>query len=124
MPAAAAPDGAAQDGGSLIDTVTVPEAGFCIDIVPPPQLITIKATAMTREASKSETGRRFSQSWTWASMGASDLSKMKLYWQMARCGTERNRQGNPRCGNEKRVLRLLRVSARCVHLGKHPHPML
>src|SRR5690242_14924352 len=78
MPAAAAPDGAAQDGGSLIDTVTVPEAGFCIEVIPPPQLITIKATAMTREASKSETGWRFSQSWTWASMGASDLSKMKL----------------------------------------------
>jgi len=70
MAAAVAPVGAAQDGGSLMDTVTVPEAALCIEAGPPPQLITIKAAATTRDPRRSETGWRFSKSGTWASMGS------------------------------------------------------
>src|SRR5579859_4130321 len=66
VPGAMAPDavpvGTAQDGGSLRETFTVPVAGVSFMELPPPQLMTTKATAMTRVPSKSETGWRFTQS--------------------------------------------------------------
>src|SRR5690349_4621688 len=62
MAPAEVPVAAAQDGGSLSETFTVPVAGVSFMVLPPPQLMTINATAMTREPSKSETGWRFTQS--------------------------------------------------------------
>src|SRR5690242_12300157 len=89
MAAAVEPVGAAQDGGSLMDTVTVPEAGFCIEAGPPPQLIAIKAAATTRDPRRSEMGWRFSQNETWASMGSlPNLSDEVVILPAVRCGTE------------------------------------
>src|SRR5215469_98752 len=88
MPAAAAPAGAAHDGGSLMDTVTVPELGPCMEVVPPPQLTTTNATAMTREPSNSERGWRFSQSRTWASIEPPSLNDEVVFFRAVRCGTE------------------------------------
>src|SRR5262252_4118562 len=98
MAAGVAPAGAAHDGGSLRETLTVPVAGVTF-IELPLQLMMIKATTTIIEPSKSDTGRHFRQSWTWASMGASDLNNKVCFWQMARCGTERNRRGNLRGGH-------------------------
>src|SRR5262245_16718882 len=89
MAPAVAPTGAAHDGGSLMDAVTVPEVGLCMEAGPPPQLIIIKATAMTRDPSKSETGWRFSQSGAGARMGSlRSLSDEVVIYSAARCGTE------------------------------------
>src|SRR5215470_4823162 len=66
----APPTGAAQDGGSLTETVTVPKAGLCMDAGPPPQLMTMKATAMTKDARRTDTGCRFNETRAWASMGS------------------------------------------------------
>src|SRR5215831_12009961 len=110
MAAGVAPAGAAHDGGSLRETLTVPVAGVTF-IELPLQLTMIKATTTIIEPSKRETGRHFSQSWTWASMGASDLNNKVVFWQTARCGTERNGEASTRGEYDKSVLRLLRVSA-------------
>src|SRR5215472_17254656 len=89
MAPAVAPAGAAHDGGSLMDTVTVPEAGLCMEAGPPPQLIIMKATAMTRDPSKSETGWPFSQSGAGASMvSLRSLSDEVVNLSAVRCGTE------------------------------------
>ena len=64
---AAAPAAAAQDGGSLMETATVPILGFVIMLfLFPPVQLTTTATAMTSELKKSETGWPFSQCRTWA----------------------------------------------------------
>jgi hypothetical protein len=52
MAEAVVPVGAPQDGGSLMDTVTVPEARLCVEAGPPPQLMTMKATETTTDVGR------------------------------------------------------------------------
>jgi hypothetical protein len=73
MAAGVAPDGAAHDGGSLIDTLTVPILGLCIIVLPPLQLMTIKVTTITTKLNKNETGRPFSQCSAWANTSTSEV---------------------------------------------------
>ena len=72
------PAGAAQEGGSLMERLTVPIAGLCIEELPPPQLMMIRGMDTMRSPNKSVARRPFSHGSDWAIARASEVEQVKL----------------------------------------------
>jgi len=60
------PEGTAHDGGSLMDTLTVPIMGLCREELPPPQLMTISVVTTNNSTDRITTARPLSRSSVWA----------------------------------------------------------
>src|SRR5260370_22136744 len=93
---AVAPDvAAAQDGGSLMDTCTVPMPGPGTEDVFPPQLTIITATtAVNRPSRKSVIGRFLKRRMVLEITRASAFARCRYFYRRPGAGTKFNSEGD------------------------------